>query len=67
MKAPEQKEGTLPVAYLHCNSCGKQVSTGYVAIPTQTPDRGLIIRAWIECPECIEAKILDELRTHRCK
>lgn len=42
------------VKYLHCNSCGKQVSTGFHPIPTDTPDKGLIIRAWIECPECIE-------------
>ena len=44
------------LAYLHCHSCGKRVSTGYVPVPTDTPDKGLIVRAWIECPECIEKK-----------
>ena len=39
---------------LHCNNCGKQVSTLFIAIPTDTPDKGIIIRAWIECPECLE-------------
>ena len=44
------------IDYLHCNSCGKQVSTGYLPLKTDTPDKGLIIRAWIECPECIEKR-----------
>jgi hypothetical protein len=44
-----------PLQYLHCNVCGKQVSTGFYPVPTDTPDRGIIVRAWIECPECIEA------------
>jgi len=44
------------ISYLHCNTCGKQVSTGFIALPTDTPDKGLIIRAYIECPECIERK-----------
>jgi hypothetical protein len=42
--------------YLHCNRCGKRVSTGFVPQPTDTPDKGIIIRAWIECPECIETQ-----------
>lgn len=33
---------------LRCSSCGKSVST-------EVPD-GTIIRAYIECQECIEAK-----------
>lgn len=33
---------------LRCNRCGKIVST---PVPEST-----IVRAWIECPECIEAK-----------
>lgn len=41
------------VNYLHCHRCGKQVSTGFVPVPTNTPDQGLIVRAWIECPECM--------------
>ena len=44
------------IKYLHCHSCGKQVSTGFIPIPTETPDKGIIVRAWIECPECIEKK-----------
>lgn len=42
------------VKFLSCNNCGKQVSTGFYPVPTDTPDKGLIVRAWIECPECIE-------------
>lgn len=45
--------------YLHCNTCRKQVSTGFVPDPTDTPDRGIIIRAYIECPECIEKRQKD--------
>ena len=40
-EAPEEDER------IRCSMCGKSVST---PIPT-----GTIIRAWIECPECIEA------------
>ena len=39
--------------FLHCLSCGKCVSTGFTPVPTDTPDKGLIVRANIECPECI--------------
>lgn len=44
--------------YVRCSGCGKQVST---PVP-----RGTVIRAWIECPECIESrqdktKILGEI------
>lgn len=31
---------------LRCNRCGKIIST---EVPEET-----IVRAWIECPECIE-------------
>ncbi len=48
-----------PIRYLYCHNCGKQVSTGFVPIMTDTPDKGLIVRAWISCPECIE---LDQKR-----
>ena len=41
------------IRHLHCTECGKQVSTGFVPVPTDTPDRGLIVRAWIQCPECV--------------
>lgn len=43
----------VQVSFLHCHSCGKQVSTGFLPIPTDTPDKGIIVRAYIECPECI--------------
>jgi hypothetical protein len=44
------------ISFLNCNSCGKQVSTGFYPVPTDMPDKGMIVRAWIECPECIQAK-----------
>ena len=44
---------SVKVEFLHCNACGKSVSTGFIPIPTDTPDRGIIIRAWITCPECL--------------
>jgi endogenous inhibitor of DNA gyrase (YacG/DUF329 family) len=44
------------IKYLNCHTCGKQVSTGFIPIPTDTPDGGIIVRAWIECPECIQEK-----------
>jgi hypothetical protein len=33
---------------LRCNRCGKELST---PIPEDT-----VVRAWIECPECIEVE-----------
>lgn len=48
------------LSHLHCMSCGKQVSTGFYAIPTETPDKGIVVRAWIECPECIEKRSLAD-------
>ncbi len=36
---------------IHCSNCGKTVST---PVPT-----GTVIRAWIECPECLEASAKD--------
>lgn len=39
---------------LCCNSCGKGVSSAFIPLKTDTPDGGLIVRAWIECPECME-------------
>ena len=47
----------IKAAHLHCHRCGKQVSTPFFPVPTKTPDRGLIVRAHIECPECIETEI----------
>jgi hypothetical protein len=40
--------------FLYCHFCHKCVSTGFVPIPTDTPDEGLILRAIVVCPECIE-------------
>jgi DNA-directed RNA polymerase subunit RPC12/RpoP len=40
--------------FLYCSACGKQVSTAFFPVPTETPDRGIIVRAWIACPECVE-------------
>lgn len=54
---------TNNIKHLHCNSCGKQVSTGFIPIPTDTPDRGIIVRAWIECPECLEKKEKSEVES----
>ena len=36
------------INFVHCSKCGKQVSN---AIDV---DHELFIRAWIECPECID-------------
>lgn len=48
----------MKLSYLHCMECGKQVSTGFYPLPTDTPDRDIIVRAWIECPECLEKESL---------
>jgi DNA-directed RNA polymerase subunit RPC12/RpoP len=45
-----------PVERLRCGTCSKTVSTEFRAVATQTPDRGLILRAGIECPECFEKR-----------
>lgn len=54
MSSEHMKTQAHSIKYLHCNNCGKQVSTGFYPEPTETPDKGIIIRAWIECPECME-------------
>lgn len=46
---------TYTVTRLRCNSCGKTVSSPFIPLPTDTaPEGGLVVRAFIECPECIE-------------
>jgi len=46
------------MSHVKCSKCGKQVSN-------EVPER-LIVRAWIECPECIELeKKLSEAHTDR--
>lgn len=47
------------VSFLKCNNCGKCVSTAFYPVPTDTPDKGIIVRAWIECPECLEKRISE--------
>ena len=50
LQLPNQEEPEMPEAIeyerLHCLNCGKSVST---PVPKDT-----IVRAWIQCPECIE-------------
>lgn len=41
----------MKMTFVKCSLCGKQVSN-VVYVEDQ-----LIIRAWIECPECIEQDI----------
>ena len=41
---------------LHCMTCGKQVSTAYFPIENEIDRNDIVIRAYIECPECIEKK-----------
>ena len=48
----------MKVKFLTCYFCGKCVSTGFEPVPTDTPDQGLILRAIIICPECLETKII---------
>jgi|GEM_PF-4276446 len=40
--------------YLRCHGCGKVVSTAF--LPVNGNDGQIVIRAWIECPECIGKK-----------
>ena len=47
--------GESKLSYLHCNECGKQVSSGFVPAVIEGFE-GLVVRAWIECPECIEKR-----------
>lgn len=35
------------VEHVHCSSCGKRVSG-------VDPEMGLVVRAYVQCPECIE-------------
>ena len=42
--------------YVMCSSCGKRVSN----MVTVDPQDGLVVRAWIECPECVQQRKEDE-------
>ena len=44
---------------LKCNKCGKSVST---EVSKET-----IVRAWLECPECIEKQPIKEVSQEKCK
>jgi len=44
--------------WLYCHKCGKTVSTAFDPVTTDTPDKGLIVRALIICPECMEKEIV---------
>jgi DNA-directed RNA polymerase subunit RPC12/RpoP len=61
MSTPTEPLGPLQV--LTCSTCGKKVSTGFYPIKTETPDEGIIIRAYIECPECLESESMLEAKT----
>lgn len=51
------------IQYLHCSHCRKVCSSAFIPEPTDTPDRGLIVRAFIECPECMRERFKEEHRT----
>jgi len=40
------------VEHVHCSRCGKRCSG-------VDPELGLVVRAWVECPECIETSHHD--------
>lgn len=42
--------------YIRCSKCNKKVSTPF------TPHDRFVLRAWVECPECIEAQPDPEAR-----
>jgi hypothetical protein len=44
---------TTFVEHVHCMRCGKRVSG-------VDPELGLVVRAFVECPECLEAKLPRE-------
>jgi len=47
------------VKYLYCNRCGKQVSSGFYPLITEM-GKDIVVRAYIECPECMEKQIKEE-------
>lgn len=44
--------GTWQECYVRCSKCGKRVSN----IVLSSLPKGLVVRAFVECPECIERK-----------
>ena len=55
-----QTDGETDRLRLCCNACGKTVSTPFYPVKTDTPDGGLIVRAFIQCPECMEQQVAYE-------
>lgn len=54
--------------YIYCHFCHKRVSTPFSPERTDTPDGGLILRAIVICPECLDkgkAIIPDEVEDIR--
>lgn len=49
---PKHRPVSIATMKIKCNVCGKAVST---LVPATT-----LIRAWVECPECIEGNILEK-------
>lgn len=47
---------SLEPKHLHCMTCGKQVSTAYYPVENEMDKTDIIVRAYVECPECIEKK-----------
>jgi hypothetical protein len=54
------QDGETDRLRLCCNSCGKSVSTPFYPVKTETPDGGLIVRAFIQCPECIQQAVDEQ-------
>jgi len=42
--------------HLCCNACGKVVSSPFIPLPHEMGDT-LVVRAWVECPECMEKRL----------
>jgi hypothetical protein len=49
----------LRIDAVRCSTCGKPVSQR-VIVPDVAGFQGLVVRAYVECPECIETRHLDE-------
>lgn len=51
---------------LQCNSCGKTVSSPLVPMINEMGIT-LVVRAWIECPECMEQRMKESPFTEYVK
>ena len=45
--------------YLRCNACGKKVSSLFTPVANEIGVT-LVVRAWIECPECMELGLKEK-------